>query len=122
VSRTDKDLPYRIHVQRRGRESHDHRLGECDLDQWQPERYWIWSHRTRCRIELGWRYSDVLTLYPRTKRVQAYRRMALGSERVDGRRIARAAVTRARAGSALDADELEPRYVSGRHDALWEAW
>lgn len=125
MSRTDKDVPYRIHL-RDGYVEHDHRFGPCDLELWEPPRYLTYGSRsTRCRRREGYSaysYADTLALFPRTRAVRAARAAQLGAERVDGRRIARAAITRWRAGAPLDADELEPRRISGRHAAQWEAW
>lgn len=124
MSRTDKDVPYRVHLARTGRAKHDHRFGPCDLEDWTPERYWLIRQRgTSCRRVEGNNYwSDTLRLFPRTRRVDAVRRRDYSSERTDLRRAATAARKAWNGGGDMDADELEIRRPCHRHNALWEAW
>ena len=122
MSRTDKDVPYRIHSARGGIEEHDHRLGDCDLDEWTPDRYWIVRDRTRCRITFrgSHRYWNVLRCYPRTKRVEFYADSIRNGDNARVRAHVREIAKLHRAGEDVEFEDV-PNYQH-RHSAEWEAW
>src|SRR5690242_13935559 len=122
MSRTDKDVPYRVHLARSGNVKHDHRFGPCDLDEWTPERYWLIRQAgTSCRRVEGNNYlRDTLRLYPRTKRVEFYADTIRNGDNARVRRWIREIEKLHRAGEDVDYEDV-PNYQH-RHSAEWEAW
>lgn len=125
MSRTDKDVPYRVHVKRKGRETHDHRHGVCDFTPKERENYRIdapgYRYRRTCGLEIsGMHYWTSLRFYSRTKLVAFYA-SSLNDE--DNARVRSTLVDIRklhRAGEDIEFADV-PNYQH-RHSAEWEAW
>lgn len=128
MSRTDKDVPYRVHVVREGVERHDHRFGECDFE----PRFWSrsewarldtrgWRYRQPCGLEQPVsRYSWTLRYYPRNEAVKFYAREFYDRDSARVQKEVRDIIKRYRAGDDVSDADIADR--PHRHSAQWEAW
>lgn len=124
MSRTDKHAPYRVHVERSGREAHDHRHGVCDFAPTERENTRVaergYRYRRTCGLEIPGRYAYTLTFYPRSNLVAFYA-SSLNDEDNARVRSALADIRKLhRAGEDIEFEDV-PAYQH-RHSAEWEAW
>lgn len=124
MSRTDKDVPYRVHVARIGREAHDHRHGVCDFEPGERKLNKLPGHafryRRNCGLDIPGRYFYTLTFFPRTKLVQFYA-SSLNDEDSSRVRSTLADIRKLhRAGEDIEFEDV-PNYQH-RHSAEWDAY
>lgn len=120
MSRTDKDVPYRVHVTRVGRESHDHSRGDCDIDEWEWDYFPVWRSRTSCRKEIGGRYFYTLTFFPRRPIYRFWQRTLNDGDNARVRRRLTEVRKLHFAGEDIEFEDV-PNFQH-RHSAAWEMW
>lgn len=128
MSRTDKDVPYRVHVAREGVEAHDHRFGGCDFEprhrprsEWERLEVRGWHYRVPCRLQLPMdRYAYTLRYYSRSKLQGWYASEYYDRDGARLRRELSDIKKLHRAGEDIESEEVfSPQH---RHWAEWEVW
>lgn len=125
MSRTDKDVPYRVHVMRNGVERHDHRFGYCDFAATERSRDRLpvrgFNYRSTCGLETEYRnYFRSLKLVSRSKLISWFSSEHYDRDNARIRKETSDVVKLHRAGEDISDTDIWNR--QHRHSAEWEAW
>lgn len=124
MSRTDKDVPYRVHVDRFGVERHDHRFGYCDFTPTQRKRDRLpvrgFNYRITCGLEIDYRYSRTLKFFSRSGLVSWFAAEHYDRDSARIRKETGDIIKLHRAGE--DVTDMDIWNRQHRHSAEWEAW